>query len=214
MSSDSPFRQVRFQTGSAAGSCQARGQLRSEPKASKHFTRKSRVCPPLWGLQWDTVAVGRAVPCHIACWAQSRSVSLRGLGGWEIGMQGKSLSLPFTPQGQLAETGQGQTGPERIRRWLAHAASHPGPTAALRWLQEGNAKGYRRTAGDGYFKNTDSGDFFPGGPVAKTPHSQCRGLGLIPGQATGSHTLQLRACMKQLKISHPATEIGDPVCCA
>ena len=25
---------------------------------------------------------------------------------------------------------------------------------------------------------------FPGGPVVKTPHSQCRGAGLIPGQGT------------------------------
>ena len=28
---------------------------------------------------------------------------------------------------------------------------------------------------------------FPGGPVAKTPCSQCRGLGSIPGQGTRSH---------------------------
>ena len=29
---------------------------------------------------------------------------------------------------------------------------------------------------------------FPGGPVAKTPCSHCRGLGSIPGQGTRSHT--------------------------
>ena len=34
-------------------------------------------------------------------------------------------------------------------------------------------------------------DFF-GGPVAKAPRSQYRGLGLIPGQGTGSHMQQLR----------------------
>ena len=28
---------------------------------------------------------------------------------------------------------------------------------------------------------------FPGGPVGKTPHSQCRGPGSIPGQGTRSH---------------------------
>ena len=28
---------------------------------------------------------------------------------------------------------------------------------------------------------------FPGGPLTKTPCSQCRGLGLIPGQGTRSH---------------------------
>ena len=39
---------------------------------------------------------------------------------------------------------------------------------------------------------------FPGGPVAKTPHS--RGLGSIPGQGTRSRVLQLRVCMSQLKI--------------
>ena len=33
---------------------------------------------------------------------------------------------------------------------------------------------------------------FPGGPVAKTPHSQCRGPGFIPGQGTGSHMPQLK----------------------
>ena len=38
-----------------------------------------------------------------------------------------------------------------------------------------------------------------GGPVVKTLHSQCRGLGLIPSQGTRSHMLQLRVCMPQLK---------------
>ena len=33
---------------------------------------------------------------------------------------------------------------------------------------------------------------FPGGLVAKTPPSQCRGLGFIPAQGTRSHMLQLR----------------------
>ena len=33
---------------------------------------------------------------------------------------------------------------------------------------------------------------FPGGPVVKTQHSQCRGLGSIPGQGT-------RSCMPQLR---------------
>ena len=33
---------------------------------------------------------------------------------------------------------------------------------------------------------------FPGGPVAKTPCSQCRGLGSIPGQGTRSHMPRLR----------------------
>ena len=46
----------------------------------------------------------------------------------------------------------------------------------------------------------------------RTPNAG--GLGSIPGWATESHMHQLRVCMKQLKISHPATEIGDPVCCA
>ena len=32
---------------------------------------------------------------------------------------------------------------------------------------------------------------FPGGPVAKNESSQCRGLGLIPGQVTRSHMPQL-----------------------
>ena len=33
----------------------------------------------------------------------------------------------------------------------------------------------------------------PGSPLANTLHSQCRGLGLIPGQETRSHMPQLRA---------------------
>ena len=50
---------------------------------------------------------------------------------------------------------------------------------------------------------------FPGGPVSKTPHSQCRGPGSIPGQGTRSHmpqtrsqVLQLRVRVTQLKRSH------------
>ena len=42
---------------------------------------------------------------------------------------------------------------------------------------------------------------FPGGPVAKTPHSQCRGLGSIPGVGTISHMPQLRVHMPQLRLS-------------
>ena len=33
---------------------------------------------------------------------------------------------------------------------------------------------------------------FPGGPVAKTLHSQYRGLGSIPGQGTRSHMPRLK----------------------
>ena len=33
---------------------------------------------------------------------------------------------------------------------------------------------------------------FPGGPVAKTPSSQCKGPSSIPGQEARSHRLQLR----------------------
>ena len=34
-------------------------------------------------------------------------------------------------------------------------------------------------------------------PVAKTPHSQCRGLGSIPGQGTRSYMPQRRVCKSQ-----------------
>ena len=39
-------------------------------------------------------------------------------------------------------------------------------------------------------------------------HSQCRGLGLVPGQGTRSHMLQLRSHMLQgrSKIPHAATK--------
>ena len=39
-----------------------------------------------------------------------------------------------------------------------------------------------------------------GGPVAKTPHSQCRGF--IPGQGTRPHMLHLRVQMSELKTPH------------
>ena len=41
---------------------------------------------------------------------------------------------------------------------------------------------------------------FHNGPLAKTPHSNARSLGSIPGQGTRSHMLQLRVCVPQLKI--------------
>ena len=40
----------------------------------------------------------------------------------------------------------------------------------------------------------------PGGPVAKTPHFQCRGSGSIPG--TRSHVPQRRARMPVIKRPH------------
>ena len=44
----------------------------------------------------------------------------------------------------------------------------------------------------------ETGDF-PGGPVAKTPHSQCKGApGLIPGQETRAHMPQLRIWCSQI----------------
>ena len=54
------------------------------------------------------------------------------------------------------------------------------------------------------------GDFL-GGLVAKTPGSQSRALGLIPGQGTRCHMLRLRVQMPQPEISHAATKIEDPV---
>ena len=48
---------------------------------------------------------------------------------------------------------------------------------------------------------------FSGGPVAKTPCSQCRGQGTIPGWGTRSHMLQPRVSVPQLKI--PWAEAGD-----
>ena len=52
-------------------------------------------------------------------------------------------------------------------------------------------------------KKSDNKDFLVG-PVAKSPRSQCRGLGSIPGQGT-------RSCMLQLKIPHAATKTEDPM---
>ena len=48
---------------------------------------------------------------------------------------------------------------------------------------------------------------FPGGPMAKTLHFQCRCPSAIPGQGTGSH-------MSQVKLLNAATIIDDPVCCS
>ena len=44
---------------------------------------------------------------------------------------------------------------------------------------------------------------FPIGPGAKTPCSQCREPGSIPGQRARSHMPQLRVCMPQLTIEDP-----------
>ena len=57
--------------------------------------------------------------------------------------------------------------------------------------------------------NTDTSIFnkilanwdFPGGAVAKTLCSQSRGLGLIPGEGTRSHMLQLRILSATTKTS-------------
>ena len=57
----------------------------------------------------------------------------------------------------------------------------------------------KATAKKNELKRELPGDF-PGGPVAKTQHSQCRGPGLIPSQGTRSHMPQLRVCVLQLKI--------------
>ena len=46
---------------------------------------------------------------------------------------------------------------------------------------------------------------FPGGPVAKTLFSKCRGLGSISVQGPISHMLQLRVLIPQLKTSPHAT---------
>ena len=47
---------------------------------------------------------------------------------------------------------------------------------------------------------------FPGGPVAKTPHSRCRVLGSIPGQGSRSHMPQPGVCKLQLKILRAGTK--------
>ena len=52
-----------------------------------------------------------------------------------------------------------------------------------------------------------NGRDFPGGSVAKTPHTPyVGGPGLIPGQETRFHMLQLRVCMVQLSILHATTK--------
>ena len=49
---------------------------------------------------------------------------------------------------------------------------------------------------------------FPGDPVTKTLVSQCRGP---TSQQTGTHMLQLRVCMLQLKSPHSTMKIKDPI---
>ena len=51
----------------------------------------------------------------------------------------------------------------------------------------------------------DFPDFSDGPENNKTLHSQCRALGLILGQGTRSHMLQL-------KIAHAVTKIKDATC--
>ena len=53
---------------------------------------------------------------------------------------------------------------------------------------------------------------FSGGPVAKTPHCQCRGApDSIPGQEIRSHMLQLRIHMLKVKIQYATTKMEDPM---
>ena len=59
---------------------------------------------------------------------------------------------------------------------------------------------------------------FPGDLVARTPFSQHRGLGLIPGQGTRSHMLQLRPgeaksinIKDKTKTKGDLQELGKPV---
>ena len=44
---------------------------------------------------------------------------------------------------------------------------------------------------------------FPGGPVAKTPVSQCRGPGFSPAEGARPHMLPLRTRMLQLRLAQP-----------
>ena len=63
-----------------------------------------------------------------------------------------------------------------------------------------------RSQGDSAFPRKWQWGDFPGGPVAKTPHSQCRGLGSIPSQGTRSHVPQLRVPMPPLNILSTITK--------
>ena len=51
-------------------------------------------------------------------------------------------------------------------------------------------------------KQTNTHGDFPAGPVGKTPYSQCRGPGLIPGQGTRPHMPQLWPGAAQNKTEH------------
>ena len=53
--------------------------------------------------------------------------------------------------------------------------------------------------------NCQWGDF-PGGSVAETPCSQCRGPGFDPWSGNRSHMLLLIVCMPKLKVLHATTE--------
>ena len=55
---------------------------------------------------------------------------------------------------------------------------------------------------------------FPGGPVAKTPCSQCRGPGIQSlVRELEAHMSQLRVHMQQIKILHAAMKTEDPCMC-
>ena len=70
-----------------------------------------------------------------------------------------------------------------LKHWLSL-------TYALTWAAEGHTG---RMWGVGVaWRQKDPEEDFPGGPVVKTLHSQCRGLGSIPGQGTRSRMPQLK----------------------
>ena len=71
-----------------------------------------------------------------------------------------------------------------------------------------------RSCGDSAFPRKWQWGAFPGGPVAKTPHSQCRGgLGSIPGQGTRSQVPQLRVHMPPLNILSTITKTRHSQIC-
>ena len=70
-----------------------------------------------------------------------------------------------------------------------------------------------RSCGDSAFPRKWQWGAFPGGPVAKTPHSQCRGLGSIPGQGTRSQVPQLRVHMPPLNILSTITKTQHSQIC-
>ena len=121
--------------------------------------------------------------------------------------QGSNPGLPHCRQILYQMSHKGSP---RILEWVVYPfssrSSRPRNWTGVSCIADGFFTNWPFAVGNGKELKTVEGGLFPGGPVAKTPQSQCRGTGFDPGRRTSSHRPQLRVCLLQLKILHAVTK--------